>query len=111
MNRAVGGRKIVVSVCVYPGVGKPRLLELAAFAVQWNGVMHCFANLGVSLGDWIGTRLITSVGCNSLLALSSSEQVFSGSPKDSRMLFEKRRLITLTLDQPKNGSYRSYSPS
>ncbi len=82
MNRAVGGRKIAVSVCVHPGVGKPGFLGLAAFAVQWNGVMHCFANLGVSLGVWIGTRLITSVGCNSLLALSSSEQVFSGSPKE-----------------------------
>lgn len=80
MNRAVGGRKIAVSVCVHPGVGKPGFLGLAAFAVQWNGVMHCFVNLVVFLGVWIGTRLITSVGCNSLLALSSSEQVFSGSP-------------------------------
>jgi len=81
MNRAVGGRKIAVSVCVHPGVGKPGFLGLAAFAVPWSGVTHCFANLGVSLGVWIGTRLITSVMCNSLLALSSSEQVFSASPK------------------------------
>jgi len=27
------------------------------------------------------------------------------------MLFEKTRLITLTLDQSKNGSYRSYPPA
>ena len=80
MNRAVGGRKIAVSACVHPGVGKPGFLGLAAFAVPWSGVTHCFANLGVSLGDLIGTRLITSVGSNLLLALSSSEQVFSGSP-------------------------------
>jgi len=80
MNRAVSGRKIAVSVCVHPSVGKPGFLGLGVFAVLWSGVMHCFANLGVSLGDWIGTRLITSVGCNLLLALSSSEQVSSGSP-------------------------------
>jgi len=76
MNRAVGGRKIAVSGCVHLGVGKPRFLVLAASAVLWSGVTHCFANLGVSLGGWIGSRLITSVGCNLLLALSSSEQVF-----------------------------------
>ncbi len=90
INRAVGGRKIAVFVCVHLGVGKPGFLGLAAFAVPWSGVRHCFANLGVSLGDWIGTRLINSVGCNSLLALSSSEQVVSGSPKRTSVVLLNR---------------------
>jgi hypothetical protein len=80
MNRAVGGRKIEVSVCVHPGVGKPEFLGLVASAVLWSEVTHCFANSGASLGGWIGTHLITWVGCNLLLALSLSEQVSSGSP-------------------------------
>jgi len=39
---------------------------------------------------------------------SNEKKTIRKKAKDSRMLFEKRRLITLTLDQPKNGSYRSY---
>ena len=40
---------------------------------------------------------------------SNEKKTIRKKAKDSRMLFEKRRLITLTLDQSKNGSYRSCS--